>query len=252
LAITTDSYAPRWDYHTTRGYTSLSEQEKEAFEAVRKKTDRKSEKLWEDRGRHLLTFMRYTTDMLVCAEDLGVVPACVPKVLEELDILGLNIIFWTRHYHREGEPFVSVATYPSKTVAMLSGHDTPTMRQWWDELSDRKTRAALCRALRLTAETADKKYTPETASAVVKRFLKTSSTLCIFQIQELFALTESYRCPNPTEERINVPGTWNERNWTYRLPLTLEELTDDEVFSNKIAELVGRRREMQKKPNIYS
>jgi 4-alpha-glucanotransferase len=126
------------------------------------------------------------------------------------------------------------------------------MRQWWEEVADPETRKALCRALHLKLNPADKPYTSETAAAVINRFLLTSSRLCILQFQELFALTEKYRSKKPSEERINVPGTWDETNWTYRLPFTLETLNTDELFSNKVAAMVQKRRDMFTKPKIYS
>ena len=95
---------------------------------------------WERRGRALLAMVGDASDMLVCAEDLGDVPDCVPRVLADLGILGLRIERWAREWKRPGSPFIPPREYPALTVCTPSVHDTSTLRGWWEE--DRAEREA--------------------------------------------------------------------------------------------------------------
>ncbi len=128
---------PSWYMDRARGFQSLSEEEKSKLHALIDRRRRESEEVWESRGRELLAILRGGTDMLVCAEDLGDVPRCVPRVLAELGILGLRIVRWSREYEQAGpgEPaaFIAPARYPPLTVCTPSVHDTSTIRGWWEE-----------------------------------------------------------------------------------------------------------------------
>ena len=237
-------YSVGWNYRNSRAYNSLNEDEKAAFEALKENLDDRAEELWEKNGMRLLSFMEGATGMLVCAEDLGVVPTCVPKVLRALGILSLKICFWTRYYEKQGAPFVPISEYPPLSVTMLSAHDTPTIRQWWEQYSDEQTRREFSAALGLEyagddPESENGVYTPELAEQIVRAVRTTSSQLCIYQIQELFAMEERYRYDDPLLERINVPGTLNETNWTYRLPFPIEQITDDKKFSALVRSVMG-------------
>src|SRR5208337_4015635 len=98
---------------------------------------RESEAEWESAGRRLLSVLVKTTDMLVCAEHLGDVPRCVPRVLEGLGILGLRIVRWAREYEKtpagQQAPFIPPSRYPLLSVCTPSVHDTSTIRGWWEQ-----------------------------------------------------------------------------------------------------------------------
>ncbi len=245
IKIETDTYAPAWLFSDSGSYQSLSEEEKNRFKDLVHTKGEESELLWEKTGRHLLSFMEEETEMLICAEDLGVVPQCVPKVLEELGILGLKICFWTRDYDNPEAPFISPRKYPHVSVAMLSAHDTVTMRQWWEEQADESTKTAFAKAFFENTESkiADRTaYSPDLALLVNSAFLQAGSRLCVFQIQELFSLTDTYRSTDPGSERINVPGTVTPENWSYRIPVPLEELAEDEYFILTVSAMIEENR----------
>jgi hypothetical protein len=90
-----------------------------------------------------MDLMRSSTKMLVCAEDLGSIPDCVPRVLEEKSILGLKIVRWARNWNAPGQPYYAVREYPNLSVCTPAVHDTSTLRQWWEEES--RTVAAFSR-----------------------------------------------------------------------------------------------------------
>jgi 4-alpha-glucanotransferase len=230
-------YAPAWYRDSARALEVLRPEEKQVLQELVSRYYRDSESLWEQTGQTLLGFMKETTGMLPCAEDLGVVPDCVPRVLEKLQILGLRIPRWTRRYKEPGEPFIPPREYPPLTVCASSVHDTTTLRQWWEEEAERE---AFWAALGKKGP-APASYTPETAEQVLEGLLETSSLLAMFQFQDLLALSPDYRVKDPADERINIPGSVTDRNWTYRLPFTLEELGSDSGFTKKVQSLLRKR-----------
>jgi len=128
---------PAWYADRSKGFGTLSDSEKQSLRDMMAQSRAASEQVWEARGRALLTELRDSTDMLVCAEDLGDVPRIVPEVLADLGILGLRIVRWSRDWDRAGPgtpaPFVPPERYPWLSVCTPSVHDTSTLRGWWEE-----------------------------------------------------------------------------------------------------------------------
>jgi 4-alpha-glucanotransferase len=184
--------------------------------------------------------VRDASDMLVCAEDLGDVPDSVPRVLADLGILGLRIERWAREWKRPGSPFIPPVDYPALTVCTPSVHDTSTLRGWWEE--DRAERQAYYPLLELGGACPDR-LTSEVHAAIVERCLGSRSRLCVFQLQELLDLDPELWTPDPRADRINVPGTVADTNWTWRMPLTIESLAGRTGLTDRLRALVnGRRR----------
>ena len=98
----------------------------------------RQDQLWRENARRTLPALMGCTGQLVCGEDLGMVPSCVPPVLEELGILGLRI---QRMPHEEGE-FGCPDRYPYETVCSPSCHDTTTTRAWYEADAGRRARYA--------------------------------------------------------------------------------------------------------------
>jgi 4-alpha-glucanotransferase len=182
----------------------------------------------------------HATDLLVCAEDLGAVPACVPSTLQALGILGLRIERWAREYHKEGAPYIDPTQYPRLSVCTPSVHDTSTLRAWWVEPG--WDRAAYASLLGLH-EPLPEELTPWLCQRIIERQLTANSLLCVFQIQDLFALSTDLRAAEPEAERINVPGTVGLNNWSYRVPIHLEDLHAHETLCTLLTALIKTRRE---------
>ena len=235
-----ETYFAAWHYTKSRGYESLEAHERRELHQILDQAGRASEKLWEKNGGGILSGVKEETDMLVCAEDLGVVPDCVPTVLRELGMLSLKIGFWSRHYHSPGEPFIRVSEYPFESVATLSVHDSFVFREWWEGHSSIDERIGFCNALGIE-DISKKQYTPQTAEQLIGGFFGTNSFLCILQVQDFFALEPSLRKP-AEEERINTPGTVLEKNWTYRIPVPIEELLQNDRFCSTVQKLTSIRR----------
>ncbi len=238
-----DTFAPAWKFRECSRYAQLSEEEKERFEALVTEAGAASEALWEEHGRRLLSFMNSTVPMLTCAEDLGVIPEAVPRVLSALEILGLRIPRWARLWDKEGEPYVPVASYPYYTVCAPSVHDTTTMREWW---RDEPSRDRFWSSLGLEGKCPES-YDEQTAAVVSRAILRAGSAFCVFPLQDLFALSGKLRPLDPSDERVNVPGTYNNINWTYRMPLRIEELSSYEDWNRAVRALAEERRERNPK-----
>ncbi len=237
LQLDDDTYAVAWRNRECTRFASLSETERAAFTTLAKSATVASESIWAEQGRRLLAFMNETTGMLACAEDLGVIPDCVPETLEALGILGLRVPRWGRPGIPDNQP---VTEYPALTVCAPSVHDTSTLRQWWeDELTPEK-RAEVLTSLAIP-EKLGPTYSEETAWRMIAAMLKTTSRICMFQIQDLFATDPRFRLPVAADERVNTPGTWNRINWTYRVPHPLEELVARTDTVSRLNALVAKR-----------
>lgn len=231
-------YAPAWSFRSCSRYQTLTDSEKAKFESLVAELGQESERIWEEQARALLGFMRDTTDMLPCAEDLGVVPRCVPEVLADLNILGLRIPRWSRLWDDDGQPFVRPADYPLLSVCAPSVHDTTTIRGWWKEDDDRPE---FWKSIGLNGEPPSE-YEPATARQVVRALLLANSVIVVLQPQDLFALVPGILPDDPEDERVNVPGTTNDINWSHRLELTTEELISRSDLNTVVADLVAERR----------
>jgi len=180
-----------------------------------------------------LPVMQRTTDMLVCGEDLGMIPACVQGVLDTLHILGLRIQRMPKDIKND---FDLTQSYTYLTVATPSVHDTSTLRGWWEE--DRKaTQQFFNNILNLSG---DMPYycEPWLVEKIIQQHLLSKSMITTFAIQDLFALRAELRIPNPKDERINIPAV-RHHNWNYRIQLNLEDLlTTHSDFSSHIAYLI--------------
>jgi len=232
------SFVPTAQYYATKAYDSLGQDERWAFEHLIQETNERVQKEWEAQGRHLLSFMKETTGMLVCAEDLGSIPDCVPRVLGELGILGLKICRWARDWNAPGQPYFRVSDYPVLSVCTPSVHDTSTLRQWWDEEKDHR---GFLSALGLDPVADDGPYSPAQAQKVLGALMGTRSRLCIVALQDWFALDAGLRTDDPAGERVNTPGTVGAGNWAWRMKPYLEDLVAHPTFGPQVRGLTDKR-----------
>ncbi|MDR2495417.1 MAG: 4-alpha-glucanotransferase [Spirochaetaceae bacterium] len=226
------TYTPTWHYKDSRAYGSLNDGEREALEALLEKQRRDSEKDWEKQGKKLLTVLTRSSSMLPCAEDLGAVPACVPKTLKKLSVFGLRVVRWFRLWAEEGQPYVPFGEYPELSVCTPAVHDSSTLREWWEEEADRQGFTDFIGEPSLPPV-----YNPGTAQKILKKIASAASRFRVFQIQDLLHLSPRWYAADPASERINVPGTSNEFNWTYRLPAKISEIAKDGELIQKVRDL---------------
>lgn len=178
------------------------------------------------------------TRMLVCGEDLGMVPDCVPWVMQELRILSLELQQMPKDPNVR---FGQLSRNPYRSVCTVSTHDMPTLRQWWDE--DEERTQDFYNSMLYHAGTAPHPLPGWLARDIISRQLTSPSMLCILSLQDWLAIDESIRQKDANAERINIPAN-PKHYWRYRMHLTIETLLAERDFNDQIKELVdeaGRR-----------
>lgn len=237
LPLPDGTYAPGWSYPVCWRYLTLTEGERDRFETLVARHESANNALWAAQGRELLSFILDTTDMLPCAEDLGVVPEAVPRVMGELGVLGLMIPRWSFYWDQPGQPPIPFGQYREESVLASSVHDTSTLRGWWELEEGRETLWELAGQ----PEPCPEVFNGSTALPVYHGMLKSTSRIVIFQIQDLLVLAPELLSADPQDERINIPGTMERFNWTWRMPLTTEELADHHPLQHTLQELLQVR-----------
>ena len=193
---------------------------------------RRNNQFWYHEAMKKLPLLVNATRMLVCAEDLGMVPACVKWVMDELDILSLELESmpkepWVRFGHVENNPRRSVAT--------ISSHDTPTLRMWWDEDYER-TQDYFNNILHREGP-APHPLPGWLAQDIIQRHLDCPSMLCVIALQDWLAIDEHLRLKDANAERINIPANPN-HYWRYRMHLNIEDLKHDKQFTEGIRRMI--------------
>ncbi|HEV8284989.1 MAG TPA: 4-alpha-glucanotransferase [Chitinophagaceae bacterium] len=189
---------------------------------------RRQDDFWKKEAMHKLPYLKRATNMLICGEDLGMVPNCVPDVMKQLGILSLEIQRMPKQtskefFHPNDAPYLSVVT--------PSTHDMSTIRGWWEEDRSRTQRFYN----NILGQPGEAPYFCEAwvNRAVVLQHLYCPAMWSIFQLQDILGMNEKIRRENPNEERINVPAN-PKHYWRYRMHLTLEELLKQKEFNEEL------------------
>ena len=228
-----DKYHPRIGIQRDFIFRSLNEQEQNAFNRLYDQYYyHRHNEFWRQQAMKKLPQLTQSTRMLVCGEDLGMIPDCVSSVMNDLRILSLEIQRMPKNPMHE---FGYLNEYPYRSVCTISTHDMSTLRGWWEE--DYLQTQRYYNTMLGHYGTAPTVATPELCEEVVRNHLKSNSILCILSLQDWLSIDGKWRNPNVQEERINVPA--NPRNyWRYRMHLTLEQLMKAEALNDKIRELI--------------
>jgi len=248
------------------------------------------ERLWGEHGRRILSVLVQNTKMLLCAEDLGVIPKCCTDTLLEFGIPGNDVQRWVKDWN-VGHDFLKPQQYRELAVAMLSTHDTTSWKAWWQyeagtvdqglflrkcnerridyaaavlklfdplrssygrlrwkeeidcvdklvwELGKRKEEVGdfielyentfrekekLWKMLDCPGEMIEE-ASGQLLSRIMNFVLASSAVFCVNSINDYLDLAGLFK-GDPYQYRINIPGTISPKNWSLRLPLSLEEL----------------------------
>ena len=188
---------------------------------------------WYREGMRKLAPLLQSTTMTACGEDLGMIPACVPWVMKNLQILSLEIQRMPKLY---GEMFARPSHYPYLSVATPSTHDMSTLRGWWREDAALSQQFYNC-ALGFDGE-APNEMDGRVAKAVIMQHLQSPSAFALFAWQDLLAMDERLRRDNPDDERINVPSN-RDHCWNYRMHIPLEQMLDERVFNDTLRGMIA-------------
>lgn len=229
-----NKFHPRIAVQNEPVFCHLSAKEQQAFNRLYDHYYyQRHNEFWYHEAMKKLPILLQATPMLVCGEDLGMVPGCVPWVMNQLQILSLEI---QRMPKQTGIEFGRPENYPYLSVCTIGTHDMTTLRGWWKEdstVTDRFYHNEL-------------HYwgtTPEEAPGwlceeIVRRHLQCPSMLCILTWQDWTAMDEAIRNADIDAERINIPA--NSHNyWRWRMHITLEKLMSLTDFNQHIRQMIA-------------
>lgn len=235
-------YHPRVNARQTERFLDLCETDRQAF--CRLHDDffyNRHNRFWADKAMEKLPVITGTAgnaqqaaSMLPCAEDLGMVPASVKGVLENLNILSLEIQRMPKHY---GRRFDNPQENPYLSVATIATHDMPPFRLWWR--TEREAAQAFWNDVLHRDGAAPDDAAPDLCEEVLAMHLESPSMLCVNALQDLLAIDGKLRNPHPEKEQINDPANPNQY-WRYRMHLTIEELQSATSLNEKLRALIER------------
>lgn len=249
IQMTDDTFVPVWTYYTSNSFNSLSDDEKNRFRGLVKWSEDEQNKLWETQSDEILSTLTNSVNMIPCGEDLGANLQCLPAVMDKNKILGLRVMRWCRNWNSQPEmPYIHMSQITEYSVSTTSVHDSPTLRQWWNE-----DKGAVNLFVRTYPQffgvegwdndainrIAGEAYTPEKGLQYLKAVATSNSLWCIHPLQDFLSVSKKYWLEDSDAERINIPGTVSQFNWTYRLPVTIEEINKDTELAEKIKSIAS-------------
>lgn len=226
-------FHPRISAQFNFTYEALYDKDKAAFNRLYNDYFyRRNNQFWYREAMKKLPKLVEATRMLVCAEDLGMVPDCVPWVINELRILSLEIQTMPKDSHVR---FGHLSGNPYRSVCTFSTHDMATLRQWWDENYERTQ--DYYNAMLYRGGAAPHPLPGWLAQDIVFRQLASPSMFCVLSLQDWLSINERLRLDDADAERINVPSNPH-HYWCYRMHLNIEDLMADEEWMDSVRELV--------------
>ncbi|MBQ2111625.1 MAG: 4-alpha-glucanotransferase [Bacteroidales bacterium] len=199
---------------------------------------RRNNEFWKDKAMQKLPALLDSTGMLACGEDLGMIPATVPQVMDDLRILSLEI---QRMPKSVEETFAHPANYPYLSVCTTSTHDMNPIRAWWEE--DRQVTNDFWKMILGNQGDAPYFCEPWICRQILEQHVWSPAMLTILPLQDWLSMDAGLRREDPNAERINVPA--NSRHyWRYRMHLTLESLAAADEFNRNLSDMIaasGRR-----------
>lgn len=230
-------YHPRIAAHETKAFEALSPDQQKAFRILHEDFFYKRHNdFWRCSAMKKLPPLIDATSMLACAEDLGMIPGCVPGVMEDLRLLSLEVQRMPKQF---GHTFGNPADYPWLSVGTTSTHDMAPLRLWWrqsPELTNRFFSEILHR----------KESTPIDADCdicyqILCDIMRSPAMLAIIPLQDWLSVSDRLRNPDPTAEQINNPADPN-HYWRYRMHIDVDTIRADQSFNDKVRALIALRK----------
>ena len=230
-----EKFHPRISVQLDFVYESLYDSDKFVFNRLYNDYYyRRNNQFWYREAMKKLPKLVQATRMLVCAEDLGMVPDCVPWVMNELRILSLELQSMPKD---PSFKFGYLSRNPYRSVCTISSHDMPTLRMWWDE--DWQRTQEYYNTMLYRDDAAPHPLPGWLARDIISRHLMSPSMLCILALQDWLSIDEELRLPDPNAERVNIPAN-PKHYWRYRMHLSIEELMSSNAFTQNITELINQ------------
>ncbi len=226
-------FHPRMRMTDTRSFKALNPEVQHALEHIYEDYFYlRQERYWEVKAYEKLPAMRSASDMLLCGEDLGMVPTCVPGVMNQLGMLSLEIQRWPKIY---GAVFSDLALAPYMSVVSTGTHDMETLRQWWSE--DENVRTRFAREM-LGITSPEPELSGEIARKIIQQHIASPAMWAVFPLQDLLAMNEDLRSQDIEGERINVPAI-TPFYWRWRMEMSIESLAAEDGFKGVIRDMIS-------------
>lgn len=223
-------FHPRMMMVETRSFKALLPENQEVLRQIHEDYFYlRQERFWEVKAYEKLPAMRSASDMLLCGEDLGMVPICVPGVMSQLGMLSLEIQRWPKIY---GAVFSDPAFAPYMSVVSSGTHDMETLRQWWQD--DEKVRARFAKEM---LGIALPELSGKIARQIIQQLLDSPAMWAVFPLQDFLAMDETLRSEDIEGERINIPAI-TPYNWKWRMELSIESLAKEKGFEKLIRGMI--------------
>ena len=231
-----NTYHPRILAALSYTFHGLTHQQQIAFQTL---SDdffyQRHNEFWKSEASKRLTPLVNHTDMLICGEDLGMIPKSVQEVMDELQILSLEL---ERTPKSIGIDFTNLYTVPYLSVCTTSTHDMNPLRNWWKE-NARRTLLYYESVLQRSGKP-PRNCTTELAEQIVMNHLNATSMLTIIPLQDWFALSNTLKRNKDIEsERINDPNN-PQHYWRYRMHISLEQLLQANTLNQQIREMIEK------------
>jgi 4-alpha-glucanotransferase len=228
-------FHPRITAQYTYSYRYLDDQVKEAFNRLYDAFYyNRHNYFWREQAMKKLPVLISSTSMMVCGEDLGMVPDCVPSVMHELQMLSLEI---QRMPKNPKVMFTDLHTLPYLSVCTTSTHDMSPIRSWWSE--SREMTQRYYNEILHHEGTAPDECSRDLCMEIVGNHLQSTAMWVILPWQDWLSLDEKLRNPDAGAERINIPANPG-HYWRYRMHISLDDLLKEHEFNNMIGELSRR------------
>jgi 4-alpha-glucanotransferase len=227
-------FVPRIMGNDTAAYLQLTQEQRIAYDRLYEDYYyNRHTMFWYREGMRKLAPLLESTSMTACGEDLGMIPACVPWVMKNLQVLSLEIQRMPKLY---GETFTSPERYPYLSVATPSTHDMSTLRGWWRE--DAALSQQFYNNVLGFEGPAPAEMDGRVAHAVLTQHLCSPSAFALFAWQDWMAMDERLRFHDPDGERINVPSN-RDHVWNYRMHIPLEQLMEERAFNDEVRRMIA-------------
>jgi 4-alpha-glucanotransferase len=229
-----DEWHPRISLHFTSSYAELSEHTKNQLNKLYIHFFyKRHDEFWYRKAMEKLPAIISASDMLVCGEDLGMVPDCVPPVMHQLDILSLEI---QRMPKNPKVKYANPADAPYLSVCTTSTHDMPTIRGWW-EADPESIQSFYNNELGNKGE-APFFAEPWVCKQIIAQHVYSPAMWTTFPIQDLLAMDGALRWDETHEEQINQPSNVRHQ-WRYRMHQNIDALKNATEFNQSLLALIG-------------
>jgi 4-alpha-glucanotransferase len=226
-------FHPRIALHNTNSYINLDDHCRYLLDELYIEFFyQRHDEFWKEQAMKILPAILEASDMLVCGEDLGMIPTCVPCVMSDLGILSLEVQRMPKDPKIE---FLRPSDAPYLSVSTTSTHDTSTLRGWWEEDAEKSER--FFRNIMGNHGTFNKKMEPWLAKDILQQHFWSPAMWTIFPIQDLLAMDEELRREDFEAERINIPAV-AQHYWRYRIHITLEKLLKANKFNIELRKMI--------------